>query len=238
MKTLFEEAQKRVKAMGEEQLLAHFSHLSEEAQKALLLAIEKINPPLLQEQKALLNQPPKIPSHYSPASADVISGNRESGLSLLQNGQVGALLLAGGMGTRLGWEGPKGTYPITLIRKKSLFQLFAERTLFASKLANRELPLAIMTSSRNDEETRTFFRKNGYFGLREEQVDFFVQDNLPFLDREGHLFLTKGGTLAQGPDGNGDALFSRTFPLLEKMGRQKDRICQCNSCRQCNGRAF
>ena len=113
---------------------------------------------------------------------------------------------AGGQGTRLNFKGPKGLFPISVVKKKTLFQLFAEKTLTASCQAGRPLQLAIMTSPLNDEETRAYFKDNHYFGLKESQVSFFMQRMLPFLNEKGDTFLDSKDRIAEGPDGNGYAL--------------------------------
>ena len=132
--------------------------------------------------------------------------HRTSGKKLLAEGKVGCLIVAGGQGTRLSYQAPKGTFPVSVIKKKSLFQLFAEKTIAAGKQVNRQLPLAIMTSPLNHAATLAFFRENRNFGLAEEQLFFFMQDELPFLDNAGHLLLNQDHLLAKGPDGNGSSL--------------------------------
>jgi len=128
------------------------------------------------------------------------------GIEATKKGLVGCLLLAGGQGTRLGWPGPKGTFSVTLIKKKSLFQFFAEKVKAASVFVNRDLPLAIMTSPLNEAETRQFFQKNNFFGLKPHQLFIFSQTMLPFLDFNKRLVHTR--TLAKGPDGNGSCFES------------------------------
>jgi UDP-N-acetylglucosamine/UDP-N-acetylgalactosamine diphosphorylase len=97
-------------------------------------------------------------------------------------------------------------YPISPVKHKTLFQLFAEKTLAASCRANKKLPLAIMTSPENHGQTLQYFQDNGFFGLDSGQVRFFPQGTLPFLDQKGNLFLESPFRIAQGPDGNGSAL--------------------------------
>ena len=115
-------------------------------------------------------------------------------------------MLAGGQGTRLQHQGPKGTYPISVVNRKSLFQLVAERVLAASEWANRPLRLAVMTSPDNDAETRAFFHRHRLFGLQPDQLSFFPQGTLPMLNAEGHLFLKTLDRIAEGADGNGNSL--------------------------------
>lgn len=111
-------------------------------------------------------------------------------------GSMGCLILAGGQGSRLGGTVSKGLIPFTPIKKKTLLQLFCEKTKAASQASGKRLPLAIMTSPLNHEEILEALTSNHFFGLEKEQVDLFSQEMLPFLDEENH----------QGPDGNGHAL--------------------------------
>lgn len=128
------------------------------------------------------------------------------GKETLKHKKVGAIVMAGGSGTRLGWRGPKGTYPITPINKKSLFQTIVEKTRWASDAAETSLPLAIMTSRENHEQTINYFQTNNFFGLSKDSIDFFPQSSLPLLTAEGNLLQDKNNTTITGPDGNGRVL--------------------------------
>jgi UDP-N-acetylglucosamine/UDP-N-acetylgalactosamine diphosphorylase len=153
-----------------------------------------------------LNRNSFIKSSISPLNHYSQAGNFENqlkGRQLISKGQAGCLLIAGGQGTRLKFDGPKGMFPVTLIKKKSLFQLFAEKTLAAGRQANCVLPLAIMTSPATHEKTVKFFQEHCLFGLKPDQLSFFCQTELPLLDESGNLFLEDKGRMAIGPDGNG-----------------------------------
>ncbi len=145
--------------------------------------------------------------------------DQEFGQQRIAQGKVGCIILAGGQGTRLECSGPKGAVPISLIQKKSLFQLFFERTLAASKRAERELPLAVMTSPLNHQATEEFLEKHHYFGLG--SVDLFAQPMLPFLDLEGNWVYDASGKILEGPDGNGGVFKSfYRAGLLDKWSAQ------------------
>lgn len=130
----------------------------------------------------------------------------ELGRKLIAEGKVGCLIVAGGQGTRLGFAHPKGMFPISCVKQKSLFQLISEKIVAASKQAGRSLPVALMTSQENHQEIISYFAGNRYFGLERKQIDFFSQGQLPFLNAKGDLFLEAAGEIAQGPDGNGTSL--------------------------------
>jgi UDP-N-acetylglucosamine/UDP-N-acetylgalactosamine diphosphorylase len=144
--------------------------------------------------------------------------NFAAGEAVLKQGKVGAIILAGGHGSRLGFDAPKGCYPI--LDGKSLYQLFAEKTLAASKRYQKDLPLAFMTSDATHKATVEHFEKANYFGLKKEQVHFFMQHNLPLQDAEGN------NQTITAPDGNG-ALFWRFAEsgLLDSW--QVDQITVC-----------
>jgi UDP-N-acetylglucosamine/UDP-N-acetylgalactosamine diphosphorylase len=214
---------KRLKQLGENDLISHYEKLTPEQkeifdQQFLALSIEKI-----EEQKRIfleqVKQEPNSsggPRGASPTVEEISplqgyriagsAGSQKRGKELLAQGQVGCLILAGGQGTRLGFPHPKGMFPITPIEKKSFFQLFAEKCLASGKLAGRALPMAIMTGAHSDLEVRTFFSENQRFGLTEEQLSFYTQGELPLISEEGHLFLEGTTRIAVGPDGNGAAL--------------------------------
>src|SRR5690606_26193925 len=104
---------------------------------------------------------------------------RKRGEEVLRQGKVAAFTVAGGQGTRLGYDAPKGTFNVTPIRQASLFQVFAEKIRFAEREYGVTIPWVLMTSRINDEPTREYFRSNNYFGLREDQFFFAIQGMMP-----------------------------------------------------------
>ncbi|MBS4167614.1 UTP--glucose-1-phosphate uridylyltransferase [Parachlamydia sp. AcF125] len=194
----------------QQHLLKNWNNLSEDSKKILAKQIEAIDIAVFHQQKKAIQNPPQ--SHSTPLSSFhdyQEAGNpllKAEGQALIAEGKVGCLIVAGGQGTRLKIDGPKGIFPISLIQRKSLFQLFAEKTLAASKQGGTALPLAIMTSPLNHQETLHFFDRHHYFGLSADQLSFFSQGMLPFLDDRGSLFLEEIDRIAFGPDGNGMSL--------------------------------
>ncbi len=135
----------------------------------------------------------------------------EEGERALAGGEVGAIVVAGGSGTRLGYEGPKGTYPIGPVSSASLFQIHAEKMVALGRRHGRALPLYIMTSPENHAATVAFFEVNGKFGL--EHVRFFVQGQMPAVDREtGKVLLAARDQVALSPDGHGGTLAALAAP--------------------------
>lgn len=113
------------------------------------------------------------------------------GRALIASGKVGCIVLAGGDGSRLGWQGPKGTFPVSLVKQKSLFQLLLERVDAASKAFGKQLPVAVMTSPLNHEQTRKALPSH---------FELFDQEVVPLLDLEGNPLDDSR------PNGNGDVL--------------------------------
>jgi len=132
---------------------------------------------------------------------------RRVGEELIRQGKVAAFTVAGGQGTRLGWNGPKGTYPGTVVTGKPLFRCFAEQILAAQKRWSVTIPWYIMTSPINDADTRAFFLDNNCFGLRRKNVFMFPQGMLPSIDAaSGKLLLADKHALALSPDGHGGSI--------------------------------
>lgn len=205
----YEQAHNKLKSINQEQLLDTWHLLEERQKQTLLKAIEQIDcDALLTQKKALLSNHFSCQEDYEPFSqwsnADTLT-NSEVGKRLIANGKVGCLIVAGGQGTRLGFHGPKGMFPVSVVKGKTLFQIFSEKVLAAGKQANSALPLAIMTSPQNHEQTVNFFRQHNNFGLDKDQIDFFCQKDLPLLDDHGNLLLEMSGNIALGPNGNGTA---------------------------------
>ncbi|HSW73482.1 MAG TPA: UTP--glucose-1-phosphate uridylyltransferase [Chlamydiales bacterium] len=115
------------------------------------------------------------------------------GSEIIRQGKVAAVVLAGGQGTRLGFSGPKGCFPIA---SKSLFQIFSEKV-------PRDLQFAVMCSTQNRKETENFFIQHGFFGLKKQNVLFFNQSNLPLADLNGKWLFDEDGKMVLAPDGNG-----------------------------------
>ena len=131
---------------------------------------------------------------------------RAAGEAALRAGRVAVFTVAGGQGTRLGYDGPKGTFVITPIKGKSLFQVFAEKILAAGRRYGRPLHWFIMTSHVNHEPTEAFFAANSYFGLARSHVHFFRQGRMPAVDHHGKILLESKSTIALSPDGHGGSL--------------------------------
>jgi UDP-N-acetylglucosamine/UDP-N-acetylgalactosamine diphosphorylase len=124
----------------------------------------------------------------------------------LARGKVAAVLVAGGQSTRLGYHSPKGKFPITPVKQKSLFQLHAENLLAMCRKYKTSIPWYIMTSKINYQETVTFFEQHDYFGLSVNDVFFFQQEMIPAIDHNGKLILDAADHIFMNPNGHGGVL--------------------------------
>ena len=131
---------------------------------------------------------------------------KAAGEAALRAGRVAAFTVAGGQGTRLGYDGPKGTFSVTPLRKKSLFQVFAEKIKAAGLRYGKPLHWFIMTSHANHEQTEQFFVAHKFFGLDRGRVHFFRQGRMPAVGFDGKILLETRSSLALSPDGHGGSL--------------------------------
>ena len=180
-------------------------------------------------QKPVTDIPPDLsPAPYFPLvpkdaeQAELYKKAFDRGVELIRNGKTAALTVAGGQGTRLGFDGPKGTYPITPVLHKTLFQYFAESLARVSEKYNTAVNWFIMTSELNDKATRDFFTEHEFFGLDPENVHFFTQGFMPAIDYSGKVLMSAGDSIALTPDGHGGTLLalrkSDCLDLMKKLG--------------------
>ncbi|MFO7725142.1 MAG: UDPGP type 1 family protein [Oceanipulchritudo sp.] len=128
------------------------------------------------------------------------------GEAAIRAGKVAAFTVAGGQGTRLGYDGPKGTFPVTPVSGKPLFAVFAEKLRAAEVRYGVRIPWYIMTSQLNHEATVAAFEDAGFYGLAREQVMFFSQGRMPAVDFEGRILMADRDAVAMSPDGHGGSL--------------------------------
>ena len=135
----------------------------------------------------------------------------ERGADCLADGEVAIVVVAGGQGTRLGFDGPKGTFPIGPVSNASLFQIHAEKVVALGRRHGRAIPFYVMTSPENHEETVRFFAEHADFGL--DRVRFFTQGSMPAVDRAtGKILLADKGLIALSPDGHGGTILALAKP--------------------------
>ena len=158
-----------------------------------------------------------LPNEYGPASyfplvpeshdqEELYDRAFKHGEDMIRAGKTAAFTVAGGQGTRLGYEGPKGTLPVSPIKNKPLFQLFAEQIRGIAEKYEVTIPWYIMCSPLNLEATTSHFKKNNYYGLGKENLQFFTQGVMPATDFDGNLLLASQDNLALSPNGHGGSL--------------------------------
>ncbi|MCK5145570.1 UDPGP type 1 family protein [bacterium] len=209
------------KTVGQGHVFAHWDSLNAAARQRLLNQLATIDLDQLNLFKQLIlgsdikneDEGGLHPVEYIgiPNSDDEVAGAehaRQYGATLIRQGRTAAFVVAGGQGSRLGFDGPKGSFPVGPVTDRPLFQIFAEKILAASRHYGVAIPWYIMTSHANDAETRIFFKKYNYFGLDQEDVFFFAQRMIPALDDQGRLILDRPDHVFVNPNGHGGALLA------------------------------
>ncbi|HXE54455.1 MAG TPA: UDPGP type 1 family protein, partial [Tepidisphaeraceae bacterium] len=216
---------------GQGQVFRFFDSLDPAGKQRLQSQLQEFDPAHLNQlgDEYVKRKPPiSIPKDIQPVKAfprqpatdqqrKLYADARQRGQELLRAGKVAAFLVAGGQGTRLGYDGPKGEFPVTPIKHKPLFQVFAEQLRAYSRDFGRVVPWYIMTSEVNDTPTREFFKKNSFFGLNPPDVFFFQQGMMPAFAMDGRVLLGGKDSLALSPDGHGGSLRA-----LQKSGAVAD----------------
>ena len=221
------EALRILTARNQAHLLAFWEQLDEAQQQALLGQIEEIDFSEIERMRTALTQqaeaPPAGQGAFEPAPVLTLAeagdpAVRELGHMALRSGKVGVLLVAGGQGSRLGYDGPKGCYEIGPISNASLFEIHSRKILALERKYETEVPFYVMTSEANDAPTREFFVSHDYFGLTPERVVFFQQGMWPGLDPDGNLLLDRPDHIFVSPDGHGGILSAlRNRGVLQDM---------------------
>jgi len=166
---------------------------------------------LYQAPSGTLEPADVIPASF--AATDEARRYREQGEDLLCANKLAVVIVAGGQGSRLGIEAPKGVVKVSPVKQKSLFQVHTEKIVALNQRYKANIPLFIMTSRANDRDIRDFFQQHNFFGLDQDDVYFFIQGMLPSLSEDGKFILAKSGGLFMNPDGHGG-----TFNALQKNG--------------------
>ena len=204
---------------GQEQVFAFYDALND-AQKAQLVdqareidldELAVLNRTLVRGESAAVDYSQLEPAPFAPllrngGDANAWQKARETGEAALRAGRVAAFTVAGGQGTRLGYDGPKGTFPVTPVTGHSLFQVFAEKILAAGARYGAPVHWFIMTSQQNHVQTETFFREHEFFGLNTDHVHLFQQGRMPAVDFEGKILLSAPDEIVLSANGHGGSL--------------------------------
>lgn len=203
-----ETTENTLKRIGQEQILRYWGELNESEKKSLEAQVRGTDWSVLENlaHPENLNGKGKI-EPISGLRAKEIEARREEffalGKEAIKKGKVGAVLLAGGQGTRLGTDAPKGTFDIGITRPLYIFQQQIENLLEVTNECGAYVPLYVMTSEKNNDETVAFWKEKNYFGYPAQYVRFFKQDMAPAVDFSGKVILEGKANIALSPNGNG-----------------------------------
>ena len=209
----YAEAESLLKKCGQEHVLAYWKKLSKGERAALLAQVAAIDPKSVRQCQEALAKGADVPdsSKGKAPKVAVLKGKLlaaavAAGEKELRAGRVAALLVAGGQGSRLGYDGPKGCYSIGPITGAPLFYFHARKILARTIRYGRVIPWYIMTSEANNEATIRCFEENDYFGLNPDDVFFFTQGMWPGMAKDGKIILDAPGHVFMSPDGHGGLL--------------------------------
>ncbi len=204
----YEQALEKLTAAGQEHVLKYYDELTDQEKEKLLTQIEETDFSVLSSLTGHKGAAEK--GKITPLATMQLPEIRERegefskiGLEAIKQGKVGAVLLAGGMGTRLGSDNPKGMYNIGITKEVYIFQRLIENLMDVVKRADAWVPLYVMTSDKNHEATVKFLKEHDYFGYNGEYVTFFMQDMAPASDREGKVYMEEKWKISTSPNGNG-----------------------------------
>lgn len=190
----------------QEHLLDHVDELSQCKRKQLFSQISGIDWSFLESYK----KKPEYPGDIQPLGVLTLEKimkrqeeYRKIGLENIRAGKLCLLLLAGGQGSRLGYDRPKGCFNMGINRELSIFQLLMEHVMDVVKQADAWMHMYIMTSDSNYSDTVSFFKEHDFFGYQPDYLHFFVQEMNPVTDEQGKILMTSKSDLAMSPNGNG-----------------------------------
>jgi UDP-N-acetylglucosamine/UDP-N-acetylgalactosamine diphosphorylase len=204
---------KLLKEHGQEHVYKAYEKLDNDGKSKLAAQIEKIDWSIVEiagKEEHSLERGKLEP--LSALEVSEIEKNKSKyekiGLEAINASKVGAVLLAGGQGTRLGSDGPKGKYNIGLTKDVYIFERLIRNLLDVTDKAGCFVPLYIMTSDKNNDETIAFFEDKNYFGYPKDFVKFFKQEMAPSVDFNGKLYMESEDSLSLSPNGNGGWFYS------------------------------
>jgi UDP-N-acetylglucosamine/UDP-N-acetylgalactosamine diphosphorylase len=216
----FEQAKTLLETHGQGHVLRFWETLTQTTQAKLLKQIASLDFASIERMKQMLTQKAATTALADPLAPEVVEFTKTThaeayvaGEKELRAGKVAVLLVAGGQGSRLGYDGPKGAYNIGPITNSPLFYFHTRKILGLNNRYHTRIPFYIMTSDVNDAATQAHFAENNYFGMPKEDVIFFQQGVWPALTADGKIILDQPGHIFMSPDGHGG-----TISALEKNG--------------------
>ena len=216
----YEQAKALLETHGQSHLLKFWATLDAAVQNSLLKQIEALDFASIERMKQMLSSKAATAALADPLAPEVVEFTPAThaeayaaGEQELRAGKVAVLLVAGGQGSRLGYEGPKGAYNIGPLTNSPLFYFHTRKILALSTRYQTRIPFYIMTSDVNDAATQAHFAEHNYYGMPKEDVIFFQQGVWPALTADGKIILDQPGHIFMSPDGHGG-----TISALEKNG--------------------
>lgn len=201
------QAEEILKKHGQEHILQYFDELDEDARESLLNQIEKLDFSLINIEKKDEAAAEGLIEPLEAMKLSEIESRKEYyegiGLDAIKRCRVGAVLLAGGQGTRLGFDKPKGMFNIGENVCLTIFERLIQNLMEVVDKSGSYVPLFIMTSEKNNDETIKFFQDNQYFGYDKSFITFFIQDMAPSVDYNGKIFMEAKDRISLSPNGNG-----------------------------------
>ncbi|MBR2283394.1 MAG: UDPGP type 1 family protein [Ruminococcus sp.] len=204
----YDEALQILKKYGQEHILSRYSALSPDEQKSLLDQIASIDFSVLDTLRD--GGASAARGKFEPLGAVTIGDieansaeYRRVGLDTIRQGKAAAVLLAGGQGTRLGFDKPKGMFNIGVTRELFIFECLINNLMKVVEESGVWIPLYIMTSDKNHDDTTKFFSEKNYFGYDSNYVKFFKQDMAPSVDYDGRIYMESASKISSSPNGNG-----------------------------------
>jgi UDP-N-acetylglucosamine/UDP-N-acetylgalactosamine diphosphorylase len=217
----------RLRKYGQEHVLDGWADLDADRRRAFVRELESLDLGELRTLYERRHEKTTLPAAESiaplPRPAEGHDADlRQRGTLAFERGEIAFLIVAGGQGTRLGFDHPKGMFEVGPVSKRTLFQIHAEKVLALSRRFGRDFPLLLMTSPATHDETVAFFDRHERFGLPKSTVVFFQQGTMPALDlATGKLLLEEPGRLFLGPNGHGGTLTGLAdHGLLDELGRR------------------
>ena len=203
-----EEAKEKLQKYGQEHVLKYYSELSDSEKQELLAQVEDTDFAVLANCKNLGHADAR--GEFAPLAALQVSEIEKRkdeftklGVETIKAGKVAAVLLAGGMGTRLGSDNPKGMYDIGITKPVYIFQRIIENLLDTVKQADGTyIRLFIMTSEKNNDATVNFLKEKNFFGYPEDKITFFKQEMAPASDYDGKVYMESKSRISTSPNGN------------------------------------
>ena len=208
MSMTLEQAKEKLAKYGQEHVLKYYGELNEEEKQGILDQIETTDMSILEACKHKEDLAKKgVITPLAAMQLDEIEANREeftaTGIEAIRQGKVAAVLLAGGMGTRLGSDNPKGMYNVGLTHELYIFECLINNLMEVVHQADSWIHLFVMTSDKNNDATIAFLKEHDFFGYNAEYVHFFKQEMAAATDYEGKIYLEEKGKLSTSPNGNG-----------------------------------